>query len=101
MEKFKRSTNGFNYVFEKTLFPNETIVLKMPTISPNKRGINDIGWQTDGEVTLYGTLSSYPESDKALWQEIKEDFEVNKTLSAVKIVNGSSDCNIVMRVILN
>lgn len=101
MLQFKRTTNGFNFVFERRLAANETVILKMPSVSPSKRGINDIGWQTDGDVTLYGTLSSSPESPTALWQEIREHDEVNKTVSAIKIENGASACNIVIRAILN
>ncbi len=99
MLEFKKVTNGFNYVFEKEIGAGETVILKMPPVSPNKRGINDIGWQTDGSVTLYGTLSSDPESDGALWQEIKESDEVNKTVTAIKIVNGGSACNVTVRAI--
>lgn len=102
MDKFVRvrESNGFNFVYEKELAANETVILDMPAVSPNKRSVNDIGWQTDGDVTLYGTLSSDPESEKALWQEIKESDEVNKTVSAIKIVNGGSACSIVIRAIL-
>lgn len=100
MEKFKKVTNGFNFIYEKSLKANETVILSMPPVSPNKRGINDIGWQTDGDITIYGTLSSNPESASALWQEIKENDEVNKTVSALKIVNGGAACNIAIRVIM-
>lgn len=105
MYEFKnasQSHHGFNYIFEKSLKAREIIILKMPPITPNKRGINDIGWQADGDVTLYGTLSSKPETDTALWQEIEENHEVNKTISALKIVNsGDTECNVAIRVILN
>lgn len=100
MDKFKKVTNGFNFVYEKELEANEIVILAMPLASPNKRGINDIGWQTDGTVTLYGTLSSRPESDSALWQEIKDNDDVNKTVSAIKIVNSGDSCNIVVRIIM-
>lgn len=100
MDKFERVTNGFNFVYEKALAAGQTVIVQMPAVSPNKRGINDIGWQSDGNVTLYGTLSKNPESSAALWQEIKEDDEVNKTVSAIKAVNGNSACNIVIRVIM-
>lgn len=100
MEKFKKVTNGFNFIYEKSLKSNETVILSMPPVSPNKRGINDIGWQTDGDITIYGTLSSNPESANALWQEIKENDEVNKTVSALKIVNGDTACKIAIRAIL-
>lgn len=101
MDEFKRTTNGFNYIYEKNLAAGETVIVKMPVVSSNKRGINDIGWQADGDLTLYGTLSSNPQSGNALWQEIRDNDEVNKTVSAVKIVNGSASCNIVIRAILN
>lgn len=101
MTNFKKTTNGFNYVYENRLTAGETIVLKMPVVSSNKRSINDIGWQTDGDVTLYGTLCEWPENNNTLWTEIKDGDEVNKTVSAVKIVNGDHDCNIIIRVILN
>lgn len=100
MLEFKRTNNGFNFVFEKELAADETVIVKMPPVSPNKRGVNDIGWQTDGDVTLYGTLSSNPESDTALWQEIKDSDEVNKTVAAIKVVNGGTACNIAIRVIM-
>lgn len=100
MDKFERVTNGFNFVYEKELAANETVIVDMPTVSPNKRGVNDIGWQTDGDVTIYGTLSSKPESDTALWQEIKESDEVNKTVSAIKVVNSGAACKVAIRVIM-
>ena len=100
MEKFKNDSNAFNFSFERTLKANEKVILQMPVVSPNKRGINDIGWLTDGSVTIYGTLSSDPENT-TLWQEIKDSDDVNKTVSALKIVNGSSACSIAIRVILN
>ena len=100
MEMFKNESNAFNFVYEKMLAENETVILKMPVVSPNKRGVNDIGWQADGDVTIYGTLSSKPESDTALWQEIKENDTVNKTVSAIKVVNGGSACNVAIRVIM-
>ena len=101
MFEFKRTTNAFNYVFEKDLDPSEEVIVKMPPVSPNKRGINDIGWQSNGNVTLYGTLSSDPESENAMWQEILPDDEINKTVSAIKIVNGETACRIVIRAIFN
>lgn len=101
MENFERVTNAFNFVYEKELAANETVIVAMPPVSPNKRGVNDIGWQTDGDnVKLYGTLSGQPESDAALWQEIKESDEVNKTVSAIKVVNSGAACKVAIRVIM-
>lgn len=99
MDSFKRVTKGFNFVYEKELTTGETVILEMPLVSPNKQRVNDIGWQTDGNVTIYGTLSADPESANALWQAIQENDEVNKTVSALKIVNHGSDCRVVIRAI--
>lgn len=101
MDNFRKTTNGFNYIYEKQLADNEIVILKMPTVSANKRGINDIGWQSDGDITLYGTLSSFPERNNVLWSKINDNDEVNKTVSALKIVNNSTTCKIVIRVIMN
>ncbi|MBQ5851658.1 MAG: hypothetical protein IIW54_12740 [Lachnospiraceae bacterium] len=98
---FKNTSNAFNYVFEKDLKANETVIVKMPAVSANKRGINDIGWLSDGNVTLYGTLANHPESEKALWQEILVNNEINKVTSALKIVNNGDACRIEIRAIFN
>ena len=101
MLEFKKSHfNGFNYVFEKHLKPYEEVIIKTPPVSANKRGINDIGWQSDGEVTLWGTLSNDPEHT-TLWQQIIDRDEVNKTIYALKVVNGQKACDVIIRVILN
>lgn len=100
MDVFKNCTNGFNFIYEKEVPENSEIVVKMPIVSANKRSINDIGWQCDGDITLYGTLSGSPEGKNALWQEIRDYDEVNKTISAIKIVNKGSECHIAIRVIL-
>lgn len=99
--KFRNTTNAFNYVFEKELVANETIILQMPVVSPNKRGINDIAWQSDGNVTLYGTLSANPKKEDTIWQEICEDYDINKCTSALKIVCGEAPCRFIARALLN
>lgn len=99
LEFSKTGNTGFNYVFEKDLAEREVVIVKMPSVSANKRGINDIGWLSDGNVTLYGTLARNPKSDKALWQEIRINDEVNKVTSALKIVNNGGACRIEMRAI--
>ena len=95
----RTGTTGFNFVFEKDLEEKETIIVKMPAVSANKRGINDIGWLSDGDITLYGTLARNPKSEKALWQEIRVNDEVNKVTNAIKIVNNGGACRIEMRAI--
>ena len=97
----RAGSTGFDFVFEKDLKANETIIVRMPAISANKRGVNDIGWLSDGNVTLYGTLAENPKSEKALWQEIRDNDEVNKVTAAIKIVNNGDACRIEMRAILN
>ena len=99
LEFDKSGTTGFNFVFEKDLEANETVIVKMPAVSANKRGINDIGWLSDGNIKLYGTLAKNPKSEKALWQEIRDNDEVNKVTAAIKIVNNGGACRIEMRAI--
>ena len=100
MDNFIKAGNGFNYVYERELEPRKEVIVKVPSVASNKRGVNDIGWQSDGDVTLYGTLAAMPEKDGTLWQEILVDDEVNKTVSAIKIVNnGNSKCRIIIRAI--
>jgi hypothetical protein len=99
--EFTRTTNAFNFVFEYNIPANTTIYVKLPAVSANKRGVNDIGWLSNGNVTLYGTFAKNPKSETALWQEIREHDEVNKTTAALKIVNNGGPCRIEMRAIFN
>ncbi len=111
--EFQRTTNAFNFVFRKDLAENETIIVKMPPVSANKRGINDIGWISDAEVEvdedgncnpkirLYGTLAENPRDGEALVQEIRVNDEVNKTTSAIIVKNTGGACRIEMRAIFN
>lgn len=101
LEFEKANGTGFCYVFEKDLEVNETVYVRMPAVSANKRGVNDIGWLSNGDVALYGTLAKNPKSEKALWQEIRDNDEINKVTSALKIVNNGGPCRIEMRAILN
>lgn len=108
----ERTTNAFSFVFEKDLEMGETIMVKMPAVSANKRGVNDIGWMSNCDVDiddegneipklkLYGTLSENPKSEKALWQEIRVNDEVNKVVSALLVVNNGGACRFEMRAIL-
>lgn len=99
--KWQKSTNGFDYHFEKELEPNEEILIKMPAISPNKRGVNDIGWQCDGDAVLYATLSYKPESESAIWTKIEDYDDINKTISYIKIVNGGGKSRVAIKALLN
>lgn len=103
VEYFRKTTsNGFNYLFEKELDPKEKVYVKIPDVSSNKRGITDIGWQTDGDaVKIYGTLSDSV-CDCALWQYIAPETEINKTISGLKIENeGETKCKVAIRVLMS
>ena len=99
--EFERTTNAFNFVFERNLKEGEEVIVKMPAVSANKRGINDIGWASNGNVTVSGTLAKNPKNPDALWQEIRDFDEVNKVTSALKIKNNGDACRIEIRAIFN
>lgn len=102
VHRFKRTTNAFNYVFDYVLGPLETVVVDMPDVSPNKRGVNDIGWQADGDVKIYGTVCHKIQNDTTMWEPIEKNAEINKTVSGLKIENaGMESVRIVIRAILN
>lgn len=101
MEEMKRTTNAFHYVFERNLKAGETVLVKVPRVSANKRGVGDIGWQTDGNVTVYATLASHPSAASTLWQELCPNDDVNHTVSAFKIQNNGEVCRVTVRVLLN
>lgn len=108
MDKFKRSTlDGFNYVYERSkskgnpIKNNETVVVRMPRIAANQRGVNDIGWQCDSEyVLLYATFSENPESESAMWTIVPDGNAINKTITALMIRNTGRECSICIRAIL-
>ena len=99
--EFERTTNAFNFVFERNLKAGEEVIVKMPAVSANKRGINDIGWASNGNVTVSGTLAKNPKNPDAIWQVILDNEEINKTVSALKITNNGAACRIEMRAIFN
>lgn len=116
--EFQRTTNAFNFVFRKEIGAKEAIIVKMPPVSANKRGINDIGWigcavpDENGNVPdeaenpiirIYGTLAENLRDGESLIQEIQENDEVNKTVSAIIVSNISETnaCIIEMRAIFN
>ena len=109
--EFERTTNAFNFVFAKNLAAGEAVIVKMPAVSANKRGVNDIGWLSDCEVytdesgndipklRLYGMLAKNPRNPNALCQEIRANDEINKVTSAIVAVNHGGPCRIEMRAI--
>lgn len=111
--EFDRTTNAFNFIFEKNLNAGETVIVKMPVVSANKRGINDIGWLSNCDVEvdeegneipklkLYGMIAKNPKNPNALCQEIRVNDEVNKVTSALVVVNNGGACRIEIRAIFN
>lgn len=101
-DDFKSKGNGFCFSYEKELEPGETRLLKMPRVSANKRGVNDIGFAAEHGITIYATLSEKPQNDEVtLWQEINPFDEINKTAAYIKIVNsGEQPARINVRAIL-
>lgn len=102
MAEFRRDGNAFNYVYDKPIKAGKTVILKVPPVGPNKRGVNDVGWETDSEdVSIYATISDNPERTP-LWTLLLAGYRVNKTVSAFKIVNsGGHDANVCIRIILS
>lgn len=98
---FIRSQNAFNYTFKRKLKGDETIIIKVPPVAPNKRGINDIGWQTNSnDVVLYATIDDNPEQSE-MWSELMPEYVVNKTASYLKVHNnGSDEAYICIRIIM-
>lgn len=92
---------GFSYYFEDTVKAGETVFLLLPRTTANKRGVNDIGWQIDGEAKLYGTASVHPDKDTALWQEIHDYEDINLCASAVKIVGEGGESKVCIKIRLN
>lgn len=102
-ENFRNaSPTGFCFIYERELEAGEEILLKMPIVTANKRGVNDVGFAYENGICLYGTLSGNPEGENAIWQQIQPYDEVNKTTSYLKIVNtGEQSARVNVRAILN
>ena len=102
IEKFYRVNNAFMYNYKRTLIPGEVVFLKMPSVSPNARGVNDVGFAYETGIKLSATLHDKPEDDAAIWQEIQPHDEINKTVSYIKIENtGEKDAKVNIRALLN
>lgn len=93
--------NGFSYYLNNTVPPGETRYVKMPAVTANKRGINDIGFAYEDGIKLYATLSENLPSENTIWQEIQPFDEINKTVSYIKIYNsGKTSARVNLRAIL-
>lgn len=94
--------HGFNYFYDSEINAGDVIILKMPMVTPNKRGINDIGVVYSGDIAVYGTLSKDYDDDNSIWQQIQPRDDVNKTVSYLKFINnGEVTGRINVRIILN
>lgn len=104
IEEFKKADGtGFRYFFEKDLKQNENVYIKMPTVTSNKRGVNDIGWQSESTVNIKATLCHFlkeGEEDTALWTDIDNNVDINKTVTYLKIVAGSTGGKVYINAIL-
>ena len=90
---------GFDYRYNKLIPAGETVYIKMPTPSKNRRGINDIGWQSEDGILLYGTVNE--EINNALWEQIIPGDNVNSTVFIIKAVNTeATDKRLIIRAIL-
>ena len=100
-EFVKTDNTGFNYRWNGKVSAGEEIILRLPLVTANKRGVNDIGWQIDGDARLFATVSDFREDSTVIWQEIFDDEGINKTASAVKLIGGAGVSDVWLRVILN
>ena len=101
-ERFTHCDNcGFNYWWKGVVKSGDTVLLRLPHVTANKRGVNDIAWQIDGDALLYATASDHPQDEDTLWQEIRDYEDINKCASAVKIVGEGGDSKAIIRIILN
>jgi len=44
VERMQRTTNAFNHYYEKVIAAGDGVIVMMPVVSPNARGVNDIGY---------------------------------------------------------
>lgn len=101
MLNLSRRNTAYDYTADIELEAGATEYIEIPRVSINKKGVIDIGWQSDDDIVLYGTLSANYSSDDTLWDEIKDGEEVNRTVRYLKAVNtGETSQHLYIRVIL-
>lgn len=100
--KVDRNTN-FERYYEGNLNPHDIVYLPMPNVNANQRSVNDIGWQCDGDIRIYATLShKLTDNDKeTLWSEVGTEQEINKTVQFLKIEGGETGGRVYVRVNIN
>ncbi len=91
---------GFNFVYERKIPAGETVILRMPLVSANKRSRSDIGYTVDDCVIIYGTVAAnFADTDK--WVQIIDNGDINATVSALKLENtGNEAAAVLVRVIM-
>ena len=87
MIKLERKNTAYDFSAIIELEAGETEYFEIPSVSINKKGVIDIGWQSDDGITLYGTISEKYNSADTLWTEISDGEEVNRTIRYIKAVN--------------
>ena len=101
-KKFIHTDNtGFNYHWQGDVDGGDTVLLRFPPVTANKRGVNDIAWQIEGEAKLFATASPDPLGEDAIWQEIHDYEDINKCASAVKVEGSGGVSRAIVRIILN
>ena len=101
MIALKRKSTAFDFSAEITIPAGQTEFVEIPKVSINKKGVIDIGWQCDDDITLYGTLSEDFESAETMWQEMVDGQEANRTIRYIKLINtAETDKKAYIRVIL-
>jgi hypothetical protein len=87
MIKLERKSTAYDFSAEIELGAGKTEYIEVPLVSINKKGVIDIGWQSDDGITLYGTLSKNYNSKDTLWDEMSDGEDVNRTVRYLKAVN--------------
>lgn len=101
MLKLERKNTAFDYSAYITLEAGVTEYIEIPKVSINKKGVIDIGWQSEDGITLYGTLSENYNAEDTLWDEMSDGEEVNRTIRCIKAVNTAEmSQHLYIRVIL-
>lgn len=101
MLKLERKNTAYDYSVCIELEAGATEYIEIPKVSINKKGVIDIGWQSEDGITLYGTLSENYNAEDTLWDEIIDGEELNRTIRCIKAVNtAKTSQHLYIRVIL-
>jgi len=99
MLKMLRIAPAYSYYLEKPLNANETVIIGIPEVSPNKRSVRSIGYSGDDTIALYATISADPDNT-AQWAQVPLGNDINLSTTAIKVVNGVNATTFSIRVIL-